>query len=321
MQIGWLFGVAIALLASAAHAAPHPDLSGIWTNSSLTNLQRPRGVDKLVMSETEAQALAARNPNVAGAAEDAKPIDTSAKLTGFDRGYNAFWLDPGSTLAKVKGERRTSWIVEPADGQLPLTEKAAAELRRAANRPGAPPDGPEALAPADRCLIGSRGSGGPGMLNNIYNNTYAFVLTADHLSIEIEMMHDVRIIPILGSAAEARAHHASAVLHPWLGDSVGWWEGHTLVVETTNMNGQTGARGNGNNFPMTTALRLVERFTRTAADTLEYEVSIDDPQTFTRPWKVAYPLKLDPGYQIFEYACHEGNYGLQNILTAERAKE
>ena len=220
----------------------HPQLSGVWSNASVTFLNRPPGVAKLVLSAAEAKAMAAHSPMVQAIAADEKPSDVSDDLLadGNIGGYNTYWMDPGQSLAVVKGEYRSSWIVEPTDGRLPLSEagRAAAQARTAAG--AAVPIGPESLAPWDRCLISSRGSGGPGMLNNIYNSHYQIVQTPGAIAIVVEMVHDARTIPVFASKSAAQVGHGPAAAPRWLGDSTTWWEGEALVIETVGVHPEQG---------------------------------------------------------------------------------
>ena len=199
-------------------------------------------------------------------------------------------------------------IVDPPDGRIPsLTVEAQnrAEARAEARRLR-PADGPEDRSLSDRCI--TRGNNGPPMLPSGYNNNYQIVQSSDHIVIMIEMIHDARIIPL-----DPRPHLPTEV-RQWLGDSRGRWEGDTLVIETTNFTDKTNFRGSGEN------LHVVERFTRVDDDTLLYQFMVDDPQSFERPWSGEIPMKRAQG-PIFEYACHEGNYSMANILAAARAQE
>jgi len=220
-------------------------------------------------------------------------------------GYNAAWWDRGTRIVST---RRTSLIVDPRDGRIPpLTPEAQ---RKAAARAEArrlhPADGPESTSLADRCIV--RGTAGPPMLPAGYNNTYQILQTPEHVAILIEMIHDARIISL-----DARPHLAGKI-RQWLGDSRGRWEGNTLVVDTTNFTDRTNFRGSGEH------LRVVERFTRVDKDTLLYQFTVDDPQSFTRPWSAEIPMKRVEG-PIFEYACHEGNYSMTNTLSTVRDEE
>ena len=322
----WIWILAVLWLATAqtsgAQPAPHAavqsaDLTGVWSNASLTLLQRPANLASPRLSVGEAQRLAAASPWVRGAADDAEPTDPEAgapAVGGAVGAVNAFWSDPGDSYARVKGEYRTSWIVEPVNGRLPLTE---AGRTAAATRAREDPEGPEHLAPNDRCLIASRGTGGPGMLNNIYNSNYQIVQTPDAVVIVSEMIHDARIIPIRANAEAARAAHGPAVLNRWLGDSAGWWSGDTLIIETVNVNQQQGTFG-----PIFLSPRgkVTERFTRVAANEIFYAFQVEDPVYYSRPWRAEMSLRALAG-QIYEFACHEGNYALPGILAGARLAE
>ena len=279
----------------------HPDLQGIWTNSTLTPLERPRELgDKAFFSEQEASEYEkqARQRNNA----DRRDANAEADLA---IGYNDAWWDRGTTVVST---RRTSIIVDPADGRIPpLTPeaqiKAAARAEARALRPA---DGPEDRTLADRCIV--RANTGPPMLPAGYNNNYQIFQNADQVGILIEMIHDARVIPL------ARRPPLSSSIRLWLGDSRGRWEGDTLVVETANFTNRTNFRGSGEN------LRVVERFTRVAEDTLLYQFTVNDPQSFTKPWSGEIPMKKVEG-PVFEYACHEGNYSMENMLRNERFDE
>jgi hypothetical protein len=299
----------------------HPDLSGAWTNASITKLTRAPGMGKLVLTADEAKKLATSDPMVHRKAADAAPIDAAqgAPAVGDPGGYNAFWLDAGSAYGEVKGEYRTSWIVDPADGQLPFSEagrKLVAQAR-ARTRLAETPSDPESFDPWDRCIIGSRGSGGPGMLNNIYNSNYQIVQTPGAIVIVSEMIHDARTIPLFKDKAAAQAAHGPAALHLWLGDAVAWWEGDTLVIETINVNGEQGRAGP---IFLTPKAKVTERLTRVSAKQIFYEFKVEDPVYYTKPWRAEMSLNAIPG-QVYEYACHEGNYALVDIMQGQRAAE
>jgi hypothetical protein len=297
------------------------DLTGVWSNASITQLQRPSNLTSLTISEDEAQRLAASSPSVRFADADAAPTDPTLGppvAGGAVGAVNAFWSDPGDSYARVQGEYRTSWIVDPENGQLPLTEAgrertAAAAATRFRNDP----EGPEHLAPNDRCLIASRGTGGPGMLNNIYNSNYQIVQTPEAVVIVSEMVNDARIIPVFTDAKSARAAHGPAVLNRWLGDSVGWWSGDTLVVETVNVNRQQGEYGP---IFLSPGGRVTERFTRVSATQIFYAFLVEDPVYYTRSWRAEMSLNALTG-RLFEFACHEGNYALSGVLAGARLAE
>ena len=277
----------------------HPDLQGIWTNATLTPLERAREfAEKEFFTQNEATEYEkqARERNNG----DRRDVNPEADLA---TGYNDFWWDRG---AKVVSTLRTSLIVDPPDGRIPaLTPEAQNKAAaRAEARRLRPADGPEDLSLADRCIARP----GPPMAPAGYNNNHQIVQTRDHVAIFSEMMHDARIIPL-----DSRPHLPSSV-RQWFGDSRGRWEGDVLVVETTNFTDKTNFRGSGEN------LRLIERFTRVDQDTLLYQFTVDDPQSFQRSWSGEIPMKRAPG-PIFEYACHEGNYSIVNTLGAARAEE
>ncbi|MDB5476091.1 MAG: hypothetical protein JWP49_1602 [Phenylobacterium sp.] len=298
----------------------HADLSGVWTNASVTHLTRAPGV-KLTVSAAEAEAIVKHDGLLSHLDEDSGPSNMTDKpppAGGDPGGYNAFWMDPGRTLGLVKGQHRTSWIVDPADGRLPLS--AAGRQLIAASNAAHQTDaaaGPEALMPWDRCLISSRGSGGPGMLNNIYNSNYQIVQTPGSVAIIVEMIHDVRTVPIFASKAAAQVGHGPAVLHPWLGDSTGWWEGDALVVETLDVNPEQGRTGP---IFLSPQARVTERFTRVSDKQILYEFQVEDPAYYSQAWRAEMSLNAGPK-QLYEYACHEGNYALPGILAGARKEQ
>jgi hypothetical protein len=298
-----------------------PDLSGVWSNASVTNLTRPPGVSKLAVSRDEATALVKANPFQRLIEAEDGPSDLNDDLLkdgNTDRGYNAFWVDPGNFLASVKGEYRTSWIVEPANGQMPLTEDARKRIGAArTERMNTLFQGPEALPLPERCLIGFTGAGGPGMLNTIYNNNYQIVQSADTIVILVEMVHDARIIPIRKDKAAAQAAHRPRAVNLWLGDSVGWWEGDTLVVETTNVNPTQASFGP---IYLSETGKLTERFTRASPAQILYEFQVEDPVNYTQTWRAEMSLNARKE-KVYEYACHEGNYAMDGILRGARLQE
>jgi hypothetical protein len=287
-----------------------PDLQGVWSSLPMSDVPFERAVElgsRGVLTAEEFAARVAANQRVLEADRDpfVKPW---ANGDGGPRAP-ADW----SSGERSKPSMQASLIVDPANGRLPeLTEdgaRRAARWRATADQPA----GPEELNPYDRCITrGVLGSAFP----NIYNSVGRIFQTPTEVVLYFEMIHETRIIPIDG-----RPHLPGAV-RSYMGDARGHWEGTTLVVETTNFNGQTGSYArNGNGNPTSQQLRLVERFTPTDRNTLQYEVRVEDPQTFTAPWTVAFPLTRNDDYIFYEYACHEGNYGLVNILRAARAAE
>lgn len=334
-----LSAIAIALLTAPAFAqseAPRsgdgkPDLTGFWTNASLTPLTRDRTVTKLVVDEAEAQKIV-ENTGLAGISADdpefkatySDPNKGAPEKGGDDfglKGYDAFWVAPGEKLAKVKGEYRTSNIVEPANGQLPFKDPAGQMKRqlegfRVYMTGNAPYEGPEEPTLSERCLIGFGQTGGPGMLSVLYNNNYQFVQTPDHMMILVEMAHDARIVPIFANGDEARKNHKPNAIKPWLGDTVGWWEGDTFNMETRNVNPMQAV---DQSFPLSASGVVTEKLTRVAADEIFYEFSVNDPETYTQPWRAE--LSFHPAKHVLEYACHEGNHGMIGILAGARELE
>ena len=312
-------------------AIVRPDFTGVWTNASLTPLSRARGVSGLVVSKEEADriakatAVAGVAPEEAGNEDYVDPNLGAPEKGGRDfglKGYNSFWVAPGETLALVKGQYRTSNIVDPPNGQLPHRDPAAVAKAQTAGfiryvTGNDPYEGPESTELSERCLIGFGGTGGPGMLSVLYNNTYQFVQTDDHLMILVEMAHDARVIPIFKDAGTAKASHKPDVIKPWLGDSVGWWEGEALMVETINVNP---LQAEANPFPLSAKAKVTERFTRAADNEIFYEFRVEDPDSYTQPWKAELSFHPTSG-RVYEYACHEGNYGLSGILAGARQKE
>ena len=268
----------------------HPDLQGVWNNSTNTPLER------MTSEEQEAARRAAA------------PVRAATEGTG------AGWLEPGKGVG-------ASLVVDPPDGRIPMT---AAAVKRLVDREQARSGRGEADSWLDRnswerCISRTLPT---AMIPNAYNANYQILQTPDYVAILVEMIHDSRIIPLDGRP------HVGQNIRGWLGDSRGRWEGDTLVVETTNFNNrldggplqpthviQTGYRGSGE------TLRLVERFTRINATTIDYRFTVHDPVTFTRPYTVAIPMRKSVENGIPEYACHEGNYGMPNLLKAGRANE
>jgi hypothetical protein len=279
-----------------------PDLQGMWTNPTLTPLERPVALgDKAFLTPEEAAAAEARAANA----------EEGPARAGDPGTYNRFWTDSGT---KVVGDLRTSLVVAPKNGRVPLTPLAESlrdgDLARNA-------DSWEYMSVWDRCI--TRGLPG-AMLPAGYNNAYRLVQTPGYVAIYYEMIHDVRIIPLDGRP------HLSPSLGLWMGDSRGHWEGNTLVVDVTNYNGRSwistsAAGGRIKGIHQTAKAHIVERFTRTANDTITYEAHIEDPEMYTEPWTVAIPLNLEADYQLYEYACHEGNTAVPNILRGGRAND
>jgi hypothetical protein len=279
----------------------HPDLQGIWTNVTVTPLERPaNSKDKAFFTPQEAAAFEKEvvERNNADRRDGGAEADVG-------RAYNDAWYDRGTKVVKTL---RTSLVVDPPDGRIPPMSAEAQKRQQdwlGQNR-GRQFDGPENRSLAERCLIWP--TLGPPMLPSFYNNNYQIVQGPGYVAIMSEMIHDVRMIP-----TDGRPHLPSNV-RLWVGDPRGHWEGNTLVVDTTNFTGKTAWRGSSEN------LHLIERFTRTDADTLMYEVTVEDPSTWAKPWKIEIPMRKTQG-PIYEYACHEGNYAMEGMLAGARAEE
>jgi hypothetical protein len=323
-----------------------PDLQGTWSNASITDLQRNSKYPNLVLTEKEAAEIEGADYYNNRTREDAKPIDPkdTRLLDGTDLlsggGYNAFWVDQGTKVARVRGTLRSSWITEPADGRIPYLASRMPPRPRAApvSVPAAPTgaarpggitvqgpgpvnrdegggygsyDGPETRPIGERCIIGFGNTGGPVMNNVLYNNHYQIVQSPTHVMILVEMVHDARIIPIV-SGPEAIQRGPDAI-RPWLGESVGWYEGDELVIETRRVNQKQ--RGY-----LSDAGRLIERLGRWDDRQLTYAFIVEDPTQYSQPWKgeAAWNLSQEPFY---EYACHEGNYSFAGILAGARKLE
>ena len=295
-----------------------PDLQGFFSSASITTIQRPQGASGLVVSEEEAAKLFNRNIYTRVAkeeAEDQRAVTSGEeKLTILtdanpDRGYNRFWWDPGNDLGKINGQYRSSWIVEPADGQIPYLNAAARATRAATSEDqyaDLGSDNPEDRGIPERCMWGFTGGSGPVLYNGMYNNNYQIVQTPTHVMIQSEMIHDARVIPIGGK----RNPNATP---KWGGDSIGWYEGNTLVVETMNVEPKQ-------NSYITLKGKVTERFTRVNETQILYQYTVEDPTRYSQPWKGEMPLNVSKE-PIYEYACHEGNYAMFNTLSGGRAYE
>ena len=344
-----MLGRAIAAATVLALAAPaviqaqeiprtsggRPDLSGTYDIATLTPLQRPeRFGDTLSLSEEEAAAIArqefdrnAQRNQASDPNREAPPVggDGSPGAAGNVGGYNTFWIDRGAGAFQIDGEWRTSIITDPPNGrQPPRTEAARARVaeRAAFARPNSgtawwmiengldapgPYDDPEIRPLAERCLLGFGSTAGPPMLPVLYNNLKRIIQTDDYVMILVEMVHDARIVRM-------NQEHAPPGIRNWLGDSVGHWEGDTLVIDTTNFNDTPALRG------ATRDLHVVERFTRLDADTLLYQFTVEDPNVWTAPWSGEYVWPASDT-RVYEYACHEANYSFQGILGGARILE
>lgn len=268
-----------------------PDLEGIWSYNSLTRLERPDSYSGVVIGEAEAKAIAPL-PLIP---PDAVGQDESETY------------DPeGLGLARINGEIRTSWIVDPPDGRLPFTAAGRARAQAAPRF-----DGPETRTNQERCLL--LPNVGPPIATAIYNNNLQIVQTRDHVVLSMEMNHEARIIPL-----GVRAH---GVVPRWMGDSVGWWDGDSLIIETTRIMPLQGQRTSpAGKLYLSPEAVVTERLKRISESQILYSYTVVDPANYTQPWRGEMPLTATKG-PIFEYACHEGNYSLPNILAGARLEE
>ena len=299
-------------------ATGRPDLQGYWTNRTRTPLQRPRplGTQRTYSAE-EAQQFEARLRQNAERSEAPSDPDRSAPDADDVGTYNTFWLDLGSNVIQIDGEYRTSMIIEPEDGRipwLPESERQPNQLARWLNEEGVGAfDGPELQTIGERCLLffdfrTSNSGSGPPMMPMYYNNNYQIIQTDDYVVILTEMIHDARIIPL-------RDEH-TPVPYRWNGDSIGHWEGDTLVIETRNLHPQQSHFGSSDELLVTERLRLV------SDELIEYTFTMDDPLVYSRPWTAQMTFSALPeGEQVYEYACHEGNYALTGILAGARRED
>jgi hypothetical protein len=310
--------ICAALLATAAAAQTYkvprtpwgqPDLQGLWDNDSMTRLQRPKEFKALVATSEEVAAFEGkgyeRYAKVIAPVNPDEPAPTDGKVTDDDR------FERPQGLARVRGEVRSSQIVDPADGRLPYTPQAKAAAEKALKDEEVFDD-PEGRPFDERCLLG----GGGGVAAPITTRHHILIVqTADHVVLYGEQNHEARIVPIRDR------RRLPAAMAPWMGDPIGWWEGDTLVVETVNHSPNDRWRWNSGDWVMLTPrARIVERFTRIARDELLYSFVVDDPGAYTQAWRGEHPMRASPG-PLFEYACHEGNYALTNILAGGRARD
>jgi hypothetical protein len=297
-----------------------PDLQGTYTTATITPLTRDKKYGtRNVLTKQEADALEQATRDQVKRADEPTPPEATVKdlknadcgpdgISGFNCGYNQGWKDPGTTLIDFNGEKRASIITSPADGQFPARVAGAADPRAAATR-GRPArtDNPEGFSLGERCLLSFGSSAGPPMLPLMYNNTYQIVQAKDEVAIDVEMVHDIRHIRL-------NAQHGPASMKLWMGDSIGHWEGDTLVVETVNMRPEQGLRGGSPNQ------KVIERFTRVGPNKLKYAFTVEDPGVYKEPFSGEVAMNVTKG-QVYEYACHEGNYALTGMLAGARAEE
>jgi hypothetical protein len=310
------------------NAFGQPDISANWTNATITPESRPAAYgDRLVHTPEEvakleglevAEVLRANqlsDPNAPAPKVGGEPARNTSRpeyaaagggVGGYDRG----WLEPGNQVMRVRGEARTSLITTP-NGRAPARKAGAPTpggRGGGGGGGGGGADNPEQRTLGDRCLISFGRSAGPPMLPNaFYNNNSTIVQSKDAVAIMVEMVHDTRVIRL-------NSTHRTDGVRPWFGDSIGWYEGDTLVIETTNIPQRQAYQGSWEN------LKVTERLTRTAPNRLHYAYTVEDPTLWDKPWGGEYEYARQPG-QVYEYACHEGNHAMEGILAGARNEE
>ena len=313
--------------AAPAYKAPRnafgqPDMSGFWSNATLTPLMRPaamgtrstytaeevKKMESAVAAEVE-EGNADTDPNAPAEAPKVDPTKVRAEFAaagGDVGGYNRGWLDPGSHVMRVGGEARTSLLTTP-NGMAPPRKAGAPAAPRFGGGMGSF-DSYESRSLGERCIMSFGRNAGPPMFpNGFYNNNYQFIQTADSFLIEVEMIHDLRVVRL-------NSKHRTDGVRPWMGDAIGWWEGDTMVVETTNIPQAQQWMGSWKD------LKVTERFTRVGKNRVLYQFTAEDPSVWDKPWGGEYEFSPLQGV-IYEYACHEGNYALPGILAGARAEE
>jgi hypothetical protein len=270
----------------------HPDLTGIWSNATLTPFERPDSfAGKATLTDEEAAAWNARERD---RWKEGSTIDGGRPVTIQGGAYNVLFYDNGTGLARIGGKNHTSMVVDPPDGHVPPLVAGARDRGRRSAVPG----DYKGLSNDTRCLVGNTPA--VPMTPALYNDNYTIVQSADSILISLEMVHDARIVHM-------NSKHEPASVRQWFGDSIGHWEGDTLVVETTNFSDQTRYRGSSMN------LKVTERFTRVSDKVIEYRATMEDASTWAKPWSIELPFTSVPG-PVYEYACHEGNYAIVDIL-------
>jgi hypothetical protein len=293
-----------------------PDLQGVWSNASLTTLERGVSygggikIDTLVIPDAQVAKFTGESYYAQAYKQQggkSNLAEGAFKDRNASAGYNAFWIDPGAEYARVDGEYRSSWITSTANGRVPYSAAGrAARAQRVAQFRATRNTGPESRTLGDRCLISYTGQAGPPLVNGMYNNHYQIVQTSSNVLINTEMAHDARIISVGGK-------QRPDAVRQWFGDSVARWEGETLVVETRNVHP---IQSVGGYVPLSPQGKVIERFTRKSDQVLLYQFEVSDPQFYTEAWKGEMPMRLSRE-NIYEYACHEGNYALPGILRSD----
>ncbi|SVA51770.1 uncharacterized protein METZ01_LOCUS104624 [marine metagenome] len=287
-----------------------PDLQGLWGNKTITPTERPDSAEGRAFLTDEEMAAANQRRVQSLRAQDAAPAQRTS-AGGQLGAYGSYWLDSGDTVLSTG---QTSLIVDPPDGRAPIKSWASEAKAYGLAHEG---EDYRYLSTLDRCL--SRGVPG-SMLPAGYNNTHRIVQTPDHVVLQHEMIHDLRIIPLSGHS------HIDPRIGLWMGDARAHWEDEVLVVETRNFHNRgwlatSGAGRRLKGIPTSKAMHVTERYERVSESTIMWTVTVEDPNVYTRPWTISIPLTAEPDYVIYEYACHEGNYAIPNILAGARMEE
>ncbi len=290
-----------------------PDLQGVWTNDTITPFERPsRLADQEFFTEQEiAETQQRARDRLADATRSTAPTTEPLPVSRSSGSYSPLWYGP---LDRMVTSRRTSLVIDPPDGRIPLRPEAEARRDYLVSHRT---DGHENMSVYSRCLT----RGVPGtMFPNVYNNGHQILQTPEFVVIHHEMMRHARIIPLTDQP------HPDSRIRTWMGDARGHWDGDTLVVETTNFDDRgwissNASAGRMHGVPVSEELTVVERFTRVDDTTIDWTVTVTDPQVYVRPWTVALPMIREPDYEIYEYACHEGNHAIDGILGGKRVEE
>ena len=309
LRIAVLPFLAAALIGGAAQARPKaqaPDLSGLWTNVTVTPIERPAAFDGPTATEAQAKAYEAADPQAFGAAD----VDTVG-------GRQTEWWEYGGPMVRVGGKIHTAMVVEPADGKLPYSAAGRAQMEAKLKTRTSGFDNPEDRPSTERCMMGGSSSSSVPMMPHWDNSLYQIVQTRDYVAIRMESGRDPRIIRI--GPDPAGAGHPAARIAQWGGDSIGRWEGRTLVVETIDFNPREAVH-----WPYEVVVgpdaKVTERFTRVSAGEIVYDFTVEDPAVYARPWRAQLVFRTAKG-PLFEFACHEGNYALPGVLAGARHDE